>query len=201
MSLISFPQNSDQGQFPTTSPFPVGTRVGFAQASAPTGWTQDASDAADNRMLRVVKTAGGGTAGTHSPILNSVVPSHTHGITTGAPSVDHTHSGTTSIENAQHTHGVNDPGHAHTTNLTNWSTGGSNTGFVGPGSGSSQTSGYTSLSATTNISLGAETANHAHSFTTGGISAAHTHSGTTDGGSSSTNWQPRYIDFIICAKS
>lgn len=81
--------------------FPSGTRMAFAQAAAPSGWTQDTSDNADNRMLRVVKTAGNGVAGTHSPILNNVVPSHTHGFTTGNVSADHTHY-------------INDPGHSHT---------------------------------------------------------------------------------------
>lgn len=82
------------------SVFPSGTRLAFAQAAAPTGWTQDTSDNADNRMLRVVKTAGNGVAGTHSPILNNVVPAHTHGFTTGSVSADHTHY-------------INDPGHSH----------------------------------------------------------------------------------------
>jgi hypothetical protein len=70
---------------------PSGTRLLFSQAAAPVGWTQDVSDTADNRMLRVVKTAGGGTGGSHSPILMNVVPAHTHPFTTGGVSADHTH--------------------------------------------------------------------------------------------------------------
>jgi len=71
--------------------FVSGTRMLFNQATAPIGWTQDVSDAANNRMLRVVNTAGGGTGGSHSPILMNVVPAHTHPFTTGGVSNDHTH--------------------------------------------------------------------------------------------------------------
>lgn len=81
--------------------FAAGTRMVFAQASAPTGWTQDTSSNADNRMLRVVKTAGGGVGGSHSPILNNVVASHTHAFTTDTDgshshSVNYKNSGTSS---------------------------------------------------------------------------------------------------------
>jgi hypothetical protein len=77
--------------------FASGTRSPFAQAAAPTGWTQDITDNATNRMLRVVNTAGGGVGGTDSPILNNTVPSHTH-VFTGSALAAHTHT---------------DSGHAH----------------------------------------------------------------------------------------
>lgn len=156
-----------------TYPFPPGTRMPFAQASAPTGWTQDTSDKADNRMLRVVKTAGGGVAGTHSPILNNVVPSHTHGFTTGGVSSDHSH----------YVSGVTD--------------GGTLQEYQGIPGGS-----YTSLISIFEGGIMAASS-HAHGFSahTGGASANHTHSGGTDNGSSQTNWQPRYIDLIICIKN
>ena len=97
---------------------PTGTRLVFAQAAAPTGWTQVVDDGANNRMLRVVNTAGGGIAGTHSPISCSVVAAHTHGFTTGTNSVDHTHTTTTGTESVDHTHttttGANSVGHTHT---------------------------------------------------------------------------------------
>ena len=97
---------------------PTGTRLVFAQAAAPTGWTQVVDDGANNRMLRVVNTAGGGVAGTHSPISCSVVAAHTHGFTTGTNSVDHTHTTTTGTESVDHTHttttGANSVGHTHT---------------------------------------------------------------------------------------
>lgn len=53
--------------------FAGGTKMLFAQASAPSGWTQDVTDTANNRMLRVVNGAGAGTGGSSSPIA-----SHTH---------------------------------------------------------------------------------------------------------------------------
>jgi hypothetical protein len=84
--------------------FAAGTRVPFAQASAPTGWTQDITDNATNRMLRVVNTAGNGIGGTDSPILNNTVPSHTHTFT-GTALAAHTHT---------------DSGHSHS--LTTYST-------------------------------------------------------------------------------
>jgi len=71
--------------------FASGTRMPFAQASAPTGWTQDTSDNATNRMLRVVNTAGNGVGGSSSPILNNVVSSHTHTFTGNAMGA-HSHS-------------------------------------------------------------------------------------------------------------
>jgi len=77
--------------------FASGTRMPFAQAAAPTGWTQDTSDNATNRMLRVVNTAGNGVGGSSSPILNNVVSSHTHTFTGNAMGA-HTHS------DAGHTH-------------------------------------------------------------------------------------------------
>lgn len=79
--------------------FPSGTRMPFAQAAAPTGWTQDTTDNATNRMLRVVNTAGNGVAGTDSPIVNSTtMVAHTHTFS-GSALADHTHT---------------DAGHIHT---------------------------------------------------------------------------------------
>ena len=73
----------------TWNQMPAGTRVPFAQASAPTGWTQDTTDNATNRMLRVVNTAGNGIGGTDSPIVNSTtMVAHTHTFTGSA----HTHT-------------------------------------------------------------------------------------------------------------
>ena len=83
----------------TNSIFPAGTRAPFAQAIAPTGWTQDFTDNANNRMLRVVNTAGNGIGGSASPILNNTtMVAHTHTFT-GSALGTHTHT---------------DSGHAHT---------------------------------------------------------------------------------------
>ena len=88
--------------------FPSGTRLVFAQAAAPTGWTQDTSDTANNRMMRVVNSTGGGVGGAYDPTIMNVVPYHTHGFSTGTESNGHYHytSGTTNGQNADHYHGV-----------------------------------------------------------------------------------------------
>ena len=79
--------------------FASGTRMPFAQASAPTGWTQDITDNANNRMLRIVNTAGNGVGGSDSPIVNSTtMVAHTHTFT-GSALAAHSHS---------------DAGHQHT---------------------------------------------------------------------------------------
>jgi hypothetical protein len=117
--------------------FASGTRIPFAQAAAPTGWTQDITDNANNRMLRVVDTAGGGVAGTDNPTFNDTVPSHTHTFTGNALGT-HTHS---------------DSGHQHTVNaLTTggggyWAPGGS--GQNNPAQGTS--TGYANI---TSVSAG-----------------------------------------------
>jgi hypothetical protein len=95
----------------TWNQMPAGTRVPFAQAAAPTGWTQDTSDNANNRMLRVVSGAGNGVGGSSSPILNNVVSSHTHTFT----------------GNAMGAHSHSDAGHQHT-QLWKASTGGTTAG-------------------------------------------------------------------------
>lgn len=172
--------------------FPSGTKMIFCQAAAPTGWTQDVSDSANNRMFRAVNTAGGGIGGSHSPILNNVVPAHTHGFTTGTESVDHSHSGGTGGISANHYHGFTDMHYSEVGGPYNYgnSLAGSNQGndYDNNAFGLGNNTGYVS-------------SDHSHSFTTGGRSAAHTHSGSTDNGSSQTNWTPRYIDTIICTKN
>jgi len=152
--------------------FAAGTRMPFAQAAAPTGWTQDTSSNADNRMLRVVNTAGGGVGGTASPILMNVVPSHTHGFTTGNQS-------------ANHNHGITDPGHLHGITL-HWG------GASAPG----QLSGRENNAAATRNSNSATTG-----ISTGNQSTNHNHTGTTDGNGSASNWEPKYINMIICSKN
>ncbi len=153
--------------------FPVGTRMPFAQATAPTGWVQDVSDAIDNRMLRVVSTAGGGIGGFHNPVFNNVVPAHTHGFSTGGQS-------------AQHIHTVNDPGHAHNYATLQQRPDVDRGGMYSAFSIDDITYGST-LGAGTGIWLN-------------GFNQDHFHSGGTDNGSSQTNWEPRYIDMIICTR-
>lgn len=71
--------------------FASGTKAVFFQAAAPTNWTQDTTH--NDKMMRVVNTAGGGSGGSHSPILMNVVPSHTHTFSANTNSTgNHQHS-------------------------------------------------------------------------------------------------------------
>jgi hypothetical protein len=156
---------------------PTGSITIFIQSAAPTSWTRITSDTANNRMFRVITSgSGGGTGGSASPILNNVVPSHTHGFTTGNVSSDHSH-------------GVGDPGHEHIFRFSYDQATGGGIPQIFPGGNRYpiQDVGGWVLGAGTGIFLG-------------GISANHTHSGTTDNGSSQTNWVPRYIDTLLCSK-
>nr|WP_315237724.1 hypothetical protein [uncultured Albidiferax sp.] len=154
--------------------FAAGTRMGFFQATAPTGWTRDTSDTSNNRMMRVVSSGGGGTGGIHNPIVNNLVPAHTHGVTTGNESADHTHP-------------INDPTHSH--HVTTYRTTGSG---QQPYFGKSTDSDFPQDNYTDAAYTGVYTS---------GRSTPHTHSGTTDAGSSQTNFEPRYVDVIICQKN
>ena len=164
---------------------PSGAIMLFAMSAAPTGWTQITSDNANNRMLRVVTGTGGGTGGTHSPVLMDVVPAHTHSFTTGIESTIHAHEGTTGTQSADHTHGFG------------ISAAGGNTPTVPDVEG---LEGNMTKSYRVYQTQGVST-DHYHAFITGQQSAAHTHSGSTDNGSSHTNWQPRYLDLILCQKA
>jgi hypothetical protein len=127
--------------------FASGTRMPFAQAAAPTGWTQDITDNANNRMLRVVNTAGGGVAGSDSPIVNSTtMVAHTHTFTGNS-----------------HSHGITDPTHTH-----------SDPGYqVIRGSPSGTTSfqewvsSHNTGASATGITINSETATGSNSSTTG----------------------------------
>lgn len=72
---------------------PVGTRMVFFQAAAPTGWTQITTYT--NHMMRIVGGAGGGAGGSQSPI--SVSFNHTH--TTAAVAL-------TEAQMPAHSHGI-----------------------------------------------------------------------------------------------
>ena len=152
--------------------FASGTRMPFAQAAAPTGWTQDTSDNANNRMLRVVNTAGNGVGGSADPTVNSIVPYHTHTFTTGYMSADHSH-------------GIGDPSHAHSDQGTRV--------VRGSPSGTTQ---FQDWDGGTHGTYAATTG-----IWTGGVSANHNHTGSTDSNSNQGNWTPRYINMIICSKN
>ena len=134
----------------TWAQMPAGTRVPFAQAAAPTGWTQDSSDNANNRMLRVVSSTGNGVGGSDSPIVNSTtMVAHTHTFTGTA----HTHT---------------DSGHSHTLTASTSTSGGAyaniTNGFTSYMPNSNQTSSVISSGAA-NIST--TTAGGSNSSTTG----------------------------------
>lgn len=171
--------------------FPSGTRMLFAQSAAPTGWTQDVTDTANNRMLRVVASAGGGVGGSHDPSVMNVVPSHTHTYSgnTGGESADHAHyvSGNTGGQSANHTHGYTLKYQTHS--------GAGYPGFDGAGDR------YVDAGAST----GGTSNDHHHGFAawTGGRNTGHTHgfSGTTAGNAGASNWTPRYLNLILCTKN
>jgi hypothetical protein len=142
---------------------PAGTRMPFAQAAAPTGWTQDITDNANNRMLRVVSSAGGGIGGSASPILNNVVSSHTHTFT-GSALAAHTHT---------------DSGHQHS-----------------KGAQGTPLNGYQGNAANGKI----EILNTGVGYANIQGASAGTPSGSISANGSASDWSPRYIDMIICAK-
>lgn len=155
----------------TAVAMPSGTKLLFPQSAAPTGWTQITTDTANNRMLRVVNTSGGGIGGTHSPILNNVVPEHTHTITINT--------------GGDHSHTISDPGHSHTLYKfgASFPDGGGYVYYTAETYGST----YNDIASATGITVNA-----------GG---AHSHTASSDTGSSKTNWQPRYLDLILCSKN
>lgn len=106
--------------------FASGTRMPFAQAAAPTGWTQDITDNAYNRMLRVINSAGGGVGGSDSPILNNTtMVAHTHTFT-GNSLAPHSHT---------------DSGHQHTGHNTPFY----NSGIPAGGNNTTSTPGDTGI--------------------------------------------------------
>ena len=170
---------------------PSGTRLVFAQPSAPPGWVQIVDSSADNRMLRVVTAAGGAFGGSHSPILMDVVPAHTHGVSgsTGAESADHTHAITVSVSTVgthQHAYGLNR----------------NNAGSLPAGSGQSYAVGNTRINWDPNATENTDpSGSHTHTAyaAAGGVTANHLHSFavTSAANAGASNWTPRYIDVIV----
>jgi hypothetical protein len=171
--------------------FPSGTRMLFCQASAPPGWAQVVDEEFDDRMLRLVTEDGGELGGLHSPILMDVVPLHTHeyGGSSSQESQGHTHGFSASAEGSgTATRGAwnyttnPDPNlNSETRPLVDVSLGG----------GRFDTFDFGSVSISLSVS-----------GSTDGASGAHTHEfgGETDGGSSQTNWEPMFINAILCER-
>jgi len=171
--------------------FPSGTKVVFAQASAPTGWTQDTTN--NDKALRVVSGSGGGTGGTHaltSPPSTSHThtgPSHTH----STPSHSHSHT----LSAGAHTLSTSQmPSHVHT-----------QTAYVGVQSYSVFAAGHTGAS-TVSVSTGSAGggSSHSHSLagsiTSGGSGTSGAGGTGATGSAGPTAFAPQYIDVIICSK-
>lgn len=86
-------------------PIPAGTKMLFLQAAAPTGWTQDVTH--NDRVLRIVNTAGGGTGGSWTitgltasatAITEAQLASHIHGLYFGTTLVGPPDMGETPID-------------------------------------------------------------------------------------------------------
>lgn len=197
--------------------FPSGTQLLFANSSAPPGWTQVTSDAASDRMIHVVNTAGGGYAGSNSPTVMDVVPSHTHGFTTGAENQAHFHGwgGTSTGTSNDHAHGGITAGNGnHQHGFLDASTGGSagcwdNQG--GPFNNAASPASTQNISYSTSVNgyhdhaftTYGQTANHTHDVggNTGTENTTHTHSGATNVNGGAVNWTPRYYNVIMCGKN
>jgi hypothetical protein len=171
--------------------------------------------------MRVTNGTGGGTGGVSSPIIMDVVPSHTHSGTTVVTNISHVHSvnGTTGGQNANHGHsGATDAQGLHQHTLATapsenasprypWGENDATAGqekqtsggiYVAPLPFSSQEGIHNH-----NVSTGIQNADHGHDFNVDSAASnpAHSHTFTTDAGSSQTNWQPRYLDVIVCSKN
>jgi hypothetical protein len=164
--------------------FPAGTRLCFQQAAAPTGWGQILGNTIDNRMMRVVGTAGGGLGGSDSPILNDKVMSHKHSFTTEEAGWHGHHvEGWTSDMNDpakwEHNHGYSKA------TLAGKVAGDNRQGSVSIGD---------ATTAKTNL-------RHLHyvNLDTWGA-GTHRHTGSTDSSGAGAGWTPRYINIIICEK-
>lgn len=168
---------------------PSGSRLLWAQPSAPTGWTQIGTTEAADRILRVVNVAGGSTGsggtggfgygGVDTPTVMNKVPTHTH-----------TFSDTTSTTSSSgaHTHTYKD-------------------GFSVDQYNGDLYSGEDLPRETASIGSQWEFGGFIHNrqLSTGAASTLHTHtvsvSGTTAGNAGSANWQPRYLNLILAVKN
>ena len=153
--------------------FPTGTKIVFAQASVPPGYTQDTTN--NDCMLRLVNTAGGGIGGSHSPILMDLVPSHTHTqqgtFLSGGSTIDLSHSHPPSSGGQFALYGGVYNGTGGGTVPTAMLSGGSSSGTGTSGSAGNAHQHYTTISGLT----------------------------TANGGAS--NWTPKFYNAIIGIKN
>lgn len=179
-------------------PFPAGTKVVFAQASAPTGWTQDTTN--NDKALRVVSGTGGGTGGTHG--LSSP-PSTAHTHTGGAhthstPSHSHSHN----LSAGSHTLSTSQmPSHSHTTryNTSNsYSASARYPAAVYPYQNNSTW--YMNYASGSTGGGGSHSHNMSGSITSGGSGTSGSGGAVATSSSSPTAFAPQYVDVIICSK-
>lgn len=150
------------------------------------------------------------TSQASTAMLSLIDPAHTHGAGAGTGGGSHSHS-------------ITDPGHFHAADngiqFMVWSASGpapatSNRGFqaAAPNGGSypDNAAYFNTAAAATGIQISAASAGGGGAPSISGATTGivindpgHVHAviGTTDNGSSRTNWQPRYHDFIICIKN
>ena len=171
--------------------FPSGTKVVFAQASAPTGWTQDTTN--NDKALRVVSGTGGGTGGTHafssppSTAHTHTGPSHTH----STPSHSHSHS----LSAGAHTLSTSQmPSHDH----------GYKAGQIGGGGPFYSTSDYKGSNYTLYTYNSGSSSSHNHSLsgsiTSGGSGTSGSGGTGATGSAGPTAFAPQYVDVIVCSK-
>lgn len=168
----------------TQGVIPSGSRVVFAQAAAPVGWTQVTTY--NDYALRIVNTAGGDTGGTvdFSVAFSNRSISGTIGGT--ALTVDqlpgHTHSGTT---------GGDYPPHMHTMTwyVERVPIAAKDNNVVGD-----ENAGYGEITGGTSFPL----QQHQHNFTTSSTGSGNTHTHTLSG--ASVNLAVKYLNTIICSK-
>lgn len=85
---------------PRRTPFELGTKMMFVQASPPPDWVQDLT--VNDKFLRVMSSGGGGTGSATGLSTTYTDPTHTHSI----PS--HTHSIGSHYHDATHKHALPD---------------------------------------------------------------------------------------------
>jgi len=152
----------------------------FYQANAPTGWTR-VNPTDGNRMLIVTNGGAGVEDGVDDPLVNTKVPSHTHGVV-----------GNTSTQSADHTHSVTLGGGGHEHNYVRGAY--ETLPIYGTPNFSLTRSEYTA------ITTGG--GGHTHSGTTGANSANHVHGVnlTSQGNAGAANWAPRYTACLLAKR-
>jgi hypothetical protein len=203
--------------------FPAGTTLLFYQAAAPTGWTKVTTQ--NNKALRVVSGATGGTASVGGSPFTSVFASRTPSgtVTGGSVSISISgNTGSTALTAAQlplhqhglgnHTHTINDPGHTHRLQNDNNNQNGFGNNRNASGDGTNPQGFYSGAieSSTTGISLGAANGPTGDGTDYGLQGQGHTHtfsgsgSGSVTGASfagSAMDFTVQYIDVILCSKN